>query len=224
MTAQREAFWPQTETTAVVLVGEPQLVAEGLVAALHAAPDIAVVGVVRDLAEAVPVLERERPAVVVLSRRVLRSDGLDAVRRARAAFPEIQLVLLSGGPVHQSLRAALGPDCHGYATEDASITELADLLRVVARGGTMTVGPRPEAGDEKPTLTQREQEVLEALSTGMTPIAIARSLALSEHTVRNHIRHLLAKFDAHSRLEAVVAAARLGLIDLRDPERPVPIP
>lgn len=226
MTAQSEVIWPHTATTTtIVLVGEPQLVAQGLVAALGAAPDIVVVGVAHDVREALALFEREQPDVAVLSRRVIQWEGPAAVRRLRAAFPDVQLALLTPDPVQNPLRAVLSTACRGYATEDASVGELAELLRVVARGGTMTVGTPPPAGDREatgahdqgPALTQREQEVLEALSTGMTPVAIARALSLSEHTVRNHIRHLLAKLDAHSRLEAVIAAARLGLIDLRDP-------
>lgn len=226
MTAQSEVIRRLTATTTtIVLVGESHLVAEGLAAALRAAPDIVVVGVARDVSEALALFEREQPDVAVLSRRVIQGEGPAAVRRMRAAFPDVQLALLTPDPVQNPLRAALSTACRGYATEDASVGELAELLRVVARGGTMTVGTPPPAGEREttrafgqgPALTQREQEVLEALSTGMTPVAIARSLSLSEHTVRNHIRHLLAKLDAHSRLEAVIAAARLGLIDLRDP-------
>jgi DNA-binding CsgD family transcriptional regulator len=89
------------------------------------------------------------------------------------------------------------------------LSDLLEFLRPLSR-------PSPVVSDiELSTpLTNRELEVLEALGAGYTPAAIARALCLSAHTVRNHIRHVLAKLGAHTQLEAVTIAARRGILVL----------
>ncbi|MGZ3478608.1 MAG: helix-turn-helix domain-containing protein, partial [Polyangiales bacterium] len=84
----------------------------------------------------------------------------------------------------------------------------ADVLAVLARIGAH---PSPSIGTD---LSLRELEVLRALASGDSTAKIARSLGLSEHTVRNHVSNILTKLDAHTKLQAVVAAARAGLIDV----------
>src|SRR5262249_33191133 len=116
------------------------------------------------------------------------------------------------------LSDALAAGCLGVVSKSASLEALKGVVRTVATGQEAIVGvgsgyvPYVAVGER--ALTPREIDVLRAMAAGQSSASIARELGLSAHTVRNHMRKLFVKLRAHSKLEAVLTAARAGLVEL----------
>jgi DNA-binding NarL/FixJ family response regulator len=129
--------------------------------------------------------------------------------------------MLTGYPSGDTLAAALEAGCSGFVTKNGSFSELVEAIRAV-RAGQVRVPPelmtelaahlRPHTPEVGADLTAREREVLQLLSEGCSTDEMVGRLFLSVHTVRNHIRNVLTKLHARSRLEAVAIASRAGLL------------
>jgi DNA-binding NarL/FixJ family response regulator len=169
-------------------------------------------------------VSRTEPEVVVMDYGLPDEDGIEAARRIRQLNPAVTVVLLTAVATEGVLGRAMAAGCTGAATKGVTVDNLARVIRSAAHGEWAVAGdfeshvrllkegsPRKGA-----VLSAREQEVLRAVSLGRTTPVIARSLGLSDYTVRNHVRNILAKLDAHTKLEAVVHAARAGILSLED--------
>jgi len=210
----------------VLLVEDHDMVARGLEAALNAEDDIAVVGRAANVADGIRAYDDLRPDVVVMDYRLPDGSGTDATRRIRDTHADATVLLLTGFDDPGVVSAALEAGCSGFVTKDASIESLAGAIRAVARGAAVFPAERlaralsGSSGERMfgATLTGREREVLGLLARGNSTEEIAATLFLSMHTVRNHVRNILTKLHARTKLEAVVTAARAGIVDL-SPER-----
>ncbi len=205
----------------VVIVEDHQMFAETLKWALDAEDDIAVAGVARTEAEALELVRATSPDVVLMDYRLPDGDGIDAARQIRAIVPGAKVVMLTSATDDKVLRRAIGAGCSGYITKDQRIDELFLAVRA-AHSGEALISPevlsrliaRSDADRTQPgfDLTSRETEVLRLLADGLTNQAIAYRLGIRLATVRNHVQNLISKLHAHSKLEAVATAARLGII------------
>jgi DNA-binding NarL/FixJ family response regulator len=205
--------------TRVLLVDDHEMVAQGLGTALDAEDGIAVVGVASTVAEAVQMASESAPDVVVMDIQLGGADGQNAARRIRAQKREAALVLLTASPDDRTLRRALAAGYSALVAKSGRLNELVVAIKAVASGSTAF--PRELMADvlrdrqvATPALSARELQVLRLVAAGTGTSAIAEELGLSVHTTRNHIRNLMTKLGAHSRVEAVVIAAGSGLIDL----------
>lgn len=203
----------------VVVVDDHRMMAEALASVLGDEPDLLVVGVENSVASGVAVATDERPDVVVMDYRLQDGDGVDATRQLRDALPDVNVVMLTAYPDDNILGAALEAGCCGFVAKGSPVEELLNAVRAAATGGGVFAPDviarlvrlqNPRAGAQD--LSPREQQVLELVATGQSTGGIASALDLSQHTVRNHIRNVLTKLGAHSKLEAVVIAARDNLI------------
>ena len=210
----------QRATTRVLVVDDHAMFAELLGEALHRHDDIVVTGCVATGDEAVDATTRDAPDIVVLDYRLPGEDGIAVAARLRDVAPDIGLVMLTGVDDDSLLSAALLAGCTGFVTKDRAPSELVDAVRAV-RDGRGAIDPgaiarlarrEPTAGDAA-GLTQREREVLALLAEGLTTREIASRLFISLNTTRNHVQRLIVKLGAHSRLEAVAAARRAGLLE-----------
>ena len=196
------------------------MVARGLAAALNAERDVEVVGTagsVRDCLSAVP---DAQPDVVVMDLRLGDGDGIEATRELRAALPDVNVVIVTAYPDPGAMAKALEAGCSGFVAKSASLEELVAAVRAAAHGSAtfpraaVERAVRHEVEAERRGLSARELDVLRRMAAGQSTSTIAEELGLSLHTTRNHVRNLMFKLGAHSRLDAVVSAARAGLIDL----------
>lgn len=207
----------------VLLVEDHDMVARGLEAALNDEDDIEVVGRAASAADGVARHAQLDPDVVVMDYRLPDGSGTDATRRIRENDPDAVVLLLTGFDDAGVVAAALDSGCSGFVTKDATIDNLAGAIRSVARGaavfpaGQLARALRPAAREPQvgADLTSREREVLSLLAEGASTEEIAQLLFLSLHTVRNHVRNILTKLQARTKLEAVIVAARAGIVDLR---------
>ncbi len=166
--------------------------------------------------------EELKPDVVVMDLRLGDGDGLEGTRRLRIASPGVNVILLTTNPDDRALTREHDAGCSGFVTERAGLEDLIMAIRAASNGTTtfpLGMANRPVRRDEprlpeRAELSARELEVLRLLAAGHSTTAVASELGLSVHTTRNHVRNLMTKLGAHSRLDAVVSAARSGLIDL----------
>lgn len=137
-------------------------------------------------------------------------SGMDLVAPLLAADPTCRVVMISAHPRPDLKREALAAGAVGLLAKEVSLNAVLTALREGA------VGPQrwEEQSAERPALTAREREVLALLATGLDVRGIAKRMTLSVHTVRDHVRAVLAKLGAQSQLEAIVNASQLGLVEL----------
>lgn len=207
--------------TSVVVVDDHRMVAEGLATLLATDAGIDVVGQAATLDEALALVADRDPDVAVVDLRLADTDGVSVALALRVVVPELRVVLISAGFTRPALRGAVEAGITAFASKLAPAEELVRVVRAAAAGETtMTSDVAPilvgseGAPSGTPSLTARECDVLQGLAEGLTVDELAARLFLSPHTVRNHIRRAMTSLGVHRRLDAVVTAARAGLIEL----------
>lgn len=215
-------------TARVVVADDQSVVREGIVMLLGLLPGIEVVGSAKDGEEAVALVAEHSPDVVLMDLRMPRCDGVEATRRIRKDFPGTQVVVLTTFAEDDSLFPALRAGARGYLTKDAGGDEIVRAIEAVLSGEAglspavqrrlleqVTTGPLPPAGGGEPEppdgMTPREAEVLVLIAEGMSNAEIARSLHISQATVKSHINNLFAKAGLRDRAQAVRYAYVRGL-------------
>ncbi len=204
---------------AVMIVEDHGVLTESLRAAIDAQPDLEVVGTATTAAEAMKVATGTRPDVILMDYGLEQGDGLLAARDIKSVLPETRVVMLTGVRDDTVVTGALDAGCDGFVRKTAPLRQLLGAIRTAASGGQafsaddLAVALR-RMRSAPSTLTKRELEVLRLMASGASTRGMMEALHLSPHTVRSHVRHILAKLGAHSKLEAVAIAAREGLISV----------
>lgn len=201
----------------LIIVDDHSMLAVALARVLDSTGTFAVEGVCADRAEAIEVLGRSTIDVALVDLRLGGEDGTVLIREMRVGWPEMAVLALSGASDADHVGRAIDAGCHGYLLKGQPIAELIDGIGAVARGETAFAPDvmefvRKRSG--QPTLSARENELLRMMVAGATTMDIASELYISGHTVRNHIKNVLAKLGAHSRAEAVAIALRRRLVDV----------
>jgi DNA-binding NarL/FixJ family response regulator len=207
--------------TTVVLADDQRVVREGLASLLGLLPDIEVLGTASDGEEAIALVERLRPDVVLMDLRMPRCDGVAATRRLREQGSTTKVVVLTTYADDRSVVEALRAGARGFLTKDAGAEEIARAIAAVVRGDAAidpavqhhlvaAVAAQPELPDG---LTPREGEVLTLIAQGLSNGEIAARLFVSEATVKSHVNHLFAKTGVRHRAQAVSYAYRQGLAE-----------
>lgn len=212
----------------VLIVDDHSLFRSGL-ARLLAAKGVEVVGVAEDGFEAIECAERLQPNIILMDVRMPRCDGLEATRIITTRFPSTRVVILTVSEDDADLFAAIRAGAHGYLLKSVAPDELVRLLEGVASGEAPISGmmasrllaefahrlKQPDAAPGTPAthvLTAREIEVLRCVAGGSSNREVAVSLAISENTVKNHLRSILEKLHLANRVQAVAYAIRQGLV------------
>jgi NarL family two-component system response regulator LiaR len=213
-----------------VLVCDDQvIVCEGLQAILSTAPEIEVVGVANDGAQAVEMISETRPNVVLMDLKMPVMNGVQATRRIRDQHPEVRVLVLTTYDADEWVFDAVRGGASGYLLKDTPREKLIEAIRDTAAGKTpvdpniagklftqVVQGGAPPNTSIVEDLSAREREVLGLLARGMTNAEIAERLYLSEGTVRNYVSAILTKLDVADRTQAAVLALRYGLASLTD--------
>ena len=206
----------------LLIVDDHDMFAESLRLALSVEADMTVVGTASTLARARAMIVSDAPDVVLLDHRLPDGLGVDAIAELKALRPGARIVVLTAAAEDSVLVAATEAGCAGFILKTSPLDELVAAVRTAAAGEMMVSSDllgrllnRLHHRDERPShdLTAREREILGLIAEGLTNGAIAKRLFISVNTVRNHVQNILAKLDAHSKLEALSVAIRDGLID-----------
>ena len=210
----------------VVLVDDQTLVRHGIRSLLELAGDVTIVAEAADGDEAVAVIQRERPQVVLLDLRMPKKNGVDVLRALHAAGTLPPTIVLTTFDDDETLFDAVRAGAKGYLLKDVSLERLTDAIRAVARGETLI---RPavtervlrglehvrrdfDALDPPDPLTRRETEILRLMAGGYSNREIADALGAAEGTVKNHASSILSKLGVRDRTRAVLKALELGYI------------
>ncbi len=217
----------------ILLVDDHTLFRRGIAQLLAMEADMEVVGEAADGVEAYSQALQLRPNVVLLDLDMPRCTGVDALCKIRAGLPEAVVIFLTDSTSRHDVAAALFRGAQGYLLKNLEPQTLCTRIREALQG-EMPIAPEvirslfesmegTQSGLQPPTtrphegttalLTIREQEIVELLATGATNREIAASLFLSENTVKNHVKHILAKYQLHNRAQVVAWAMRRGLLE-----------
>lgn len=208
----------------IIICDDQAIVRDGLAMLLRLDREIEVVGTAEDGAEAIELVEKERPDLVLMDLKMRGMNGIEATRRIRNRYPNVKVLVLTTYDDDEWVFDAIRAGASGYLLKDTSHTEVAAAIKGTIAGGAYTdpsvtekliravatqqVLPATLITDK---LTAREVDVLRVLSRGLNNAAIARVLHLSEGTVRNYVSTILAKLELSDRTQAAVIAIKHGI-------------
>ena len=209
-----------SESLRVFLIDDHALCQRGLTDLLEDQDGIKVVGTTSNGNDAPQLIRELAPDIVITDLRMPQLDGITLLRRLRDAGSTVPVVILTVSDSEEDLANAFRAGIRGYLLKDMDPEDIIDaFLRaahgevVVAPAMTMKLarllqsgGPKASAADPLDSLTAREHEILSHLARGQSNKAIARSLDISHDTVKLHVRHILAKLNLTSRVEAAIYA------------------
>ncbi|GAA12644.1 response regulator [Gordonia alkanivorans] len=212
----------RTAVTEVIVVDDHPVVAQGIERLIDRTGDFRVVGTTYSGLEGLNLARRLRPDIAILDLRLGHEDGADICQRMLTEVPGIRVVMLTAFGDRARLRQCLESGASGVLLKGTLDLDLSQALRevvagqiVVDRGVEKDLRVAQTLLDESEApglLRPREVEVLRLIGRGMTTKAIATELGLTVNTVRSYTQDLMARLDAHTRVQAVVAAQQLGLI------------
>ncbi|WP_083999176.1 response regulator transcription factor [Actinomadura kijaniata] len=187
----------------------------------------AVVGVAYSPEDALPVLREHRPDVCLIDLHFPSGTALDWMPRLRAAAPGTAFVVLTAFLEEPVVKAGLAAGVRGFAHKGQQAGDVLDVLDRVAAGEVVAdraapppppVRPRSQAQKVAQFLTPREREVLTRLARGESTQALAKAMGVTRSTARSHVQSVLSKLGVHSQREAVIEAARHGLVSVETGE------
>jgi DNA-binding NarL/FixJ family response regulator len=209
------------ERARVLIVEDHQVVAEGLAALINDQKDMTVVGTAGSVAESIVRATELAPDIVLMDFRLTDGTGADAGSSIRRVRPDTKLIFLTREDSDVARFAALEAGASAFIHKSRAAQEVVDAIRTVAGGGTLftprsiasLLNKRREIESQLERLTAREKEVLRLMAEGTSSRNIAAKLGISYTTVRTHIRSLGSKLGVHSKLEAIVKARELALVE-----------
>ncbi len=215
---------PGDDPLTVLLVDDQRAFVESIAIVIDAQPDLQCVGVTTCAADGVTEAARLRPDVVIMDLMLPDFGGIEATTKITQHNPDTRVLILTARPDATALARAATAGATGFMMKSSSIEEILDAVR---QPSTRRLQIDPDAlsslldDSSVPPgvseLTQRELEVLGLLAEGHQPKQIARQLGITLTTCRGYIKAIFQKLGAHSALEAVVLAHRVGVIDLDVP-------
>ncbi|WP_410622003.1 response regulator [Amycolatopsis sp. cmx-8-4] len=200
----------------VVVTDDHPVVRDGLRGAFTGEADIEVVGEAASGVEALALVARHHPDVVLMDLRMPELDGVGAIRRLAVSHPAVRVLVLTTYDAETDVLPAIEAGATGYLLKDAPVADLLNAVRAAARGepvlapsvASRVLGGFREAGP----LTRRELEVLRLVAAGATNRAAARRLFVSEASVKTHLLNAYAKLGVNDRAAAIGEAYRRGLL------------
>ncbi|MFT9599866.1 MULTISPECIES: response regulator [Mesobacillus] len=226
-------------TTKIVIIDDHQLFREGVKRILDFEPSFEVVAEGDDGSEAIELVEKYQPDVIIMDINMPNTNGVEATSGLIEQYPESKVIILSIHDDENYVTHALKTGATGYLLKEMDADALVEAVKVVADGGSY-LHPRvthnlvkeyrrlsaDEGGSDKyispveirrplHLLTRRECEVLQLLADGKSNRGIGEALFISEKTVKNHVSNILQKMNVNDRTQAVVVAIKNGWVEVR---------
>lgn len=214
-----------TKAVRVLIADDQTLFRCGLARLLDEDPRVSVVAQASDGVEAVRQCREVEPDIVLMDIKMPNLDGIKATEQIVASNPEIPVLILTSFEADSHVLAALRAGASGYVLKDSEPEAIITSILAVRSGERVMAGPVAQrvlgmlTGDTTPKdfydgLTAREIEILKLIAGGAANKQIAYKLSISEKTVRNHISNMYEKLQIYDRSQAVLYAARKGLVQL----------
>jgi two-component system, NarL family, nitrate/nitrite response regulator NarL len=213
----------------VLIVQDHPLLASAIARVLEGQPDMTVSGVSGSGADAVAAVAQTRPDVVLMDFRLPDVTGPAAARTIKSTHADAAIVFHSADESETALLDAIDAGAIAYLTKDATADQIIEAVRRASKGEVLipvelfaraiarqraVVTKKRERDQLLADFTPRELDILHLLAEGLDTTAMSRRLGIAPHTVEWHVRHVIEKLQVHSKLQAVIAAARKGLIEL----------
>ena len=202
-----------------ILVADDHFVVRmGLIALVNTEDDLEVIGQASDGNQAVELFEKLKPDLVLMDLRMPVKDGIAATTEIFRKHPSARVLMLTTYDGDTDIHRAIQSGAQGYVLKNATGVELIPALRAVAAGQKWIpreISARLASRKMFEELTARELEVLQQISKGLANKEIGDVLKITEHTVKDHLKHILGKLHVADRTEAVTVALQRGIIQLK---------
>jgi DNA-binding NarL/FixJ family response regulator len=210
----------------VIICDDQDVVCEGLKAILKTEPEIEVIGIAHDGSQALELINKSQPDVVLMDLKMPVMNGIQATRRIHNQYPTVNVLVLTTYDADEWVFDAIRSGANGYLLKDTPREELIAAIKGTVAGRThidpgiagklfshIAQGTTPPNTAIIDTLSDREREILGLIAHGFTNSTIAERLYLSEGTVKNYVSSIFTKLGVSDRTQAVILAFRYGLVD-----------
>jgi DNA-binding NarL/FixJ family response regulator len=201
----------------ILIADDHYIVRIGLIALVNTEPDMEVVAEAADGVQALELFGKFHPDLALLDMRMPIKNGIQATIEIKAKFPAAKVLMLTAFDGDEEIHKALQAGAEGYVFKNSSGEKLIPALRSVLAGQywiPKEVASRLASRKLFEELTQREIQILNVLAKGLANKEIADILKISEYTVKDHLKNILAKLHVSDRTEAVTTAIQRGIIHL----------
>jgi len=205
------------KTIRILVADDHPIVRQGLIAILNDQSDMSVVAEVSNGQQAIEQFRIHQPDVTLLDLQMPEVGGVEAITTIRTEFPDAAIIMFSIYETDEDIYQGLRAGAKAYLLKDTPCQEILEVIRAVSEGQRYIpekIGTKLAARMERPTLSDREFEVLSLMAKGKNNKAIASELNITENTVKFHVTNVMIKLGASDRTHAVVNALQQGIIKL----------
>jgi two-component system, NarL family, response regulator len=210
---------PVTNPIRILIVDDHPVVRAGLTSMLSMQAELQVMGSASSGEEALVIIQRDAPDVVLLDLRMPGLNGIDMLIAAKKSGSQVRAIILTSYETDEDIYRAVQAGAQGYLLKDTPFKEMLEAIRNVNAGKRYIprqIAQRLAERMMRTELTARELEILKMLAKGPTNKQIGHALGISDYTVRNHVNSIIEKLEVSDRTEAATTAIQRGIITVDD--------
>jgi two-component system, NarL family, response regulator len=201
----------------VLIADDHAIVRQGLATIIDRDPEMTVIAQAEDGRQAIDLFREYQPDVTLMDLRMPHVGGVEAIAAICAEFKQARVMVLTTYDSDEDIYRGLQAGAQGYLLKDVKPNELLNAIRTIHSGQKYVppdVGAKLVQRMSNPELSEREREVLQAMTKGMSNQEIGAALNIGESTVKSHVNRILSKLGVHDRTQAVIVALKRGIITL----------